>query len=101
MYVRDGCVNMDVASYWEGGELVCMSEIRWVCTSDKLKNICYNFSISCVLLLFQCQHIPEVVTLLDIADKNIPENFNVEEIQDQLTYPFVVVEGLDATGNNR
>jgi hypothetical protein len=41
------------------------------------------------------------VTLLDIADKNIPENFNVEEIQDQLTYPFVVVEGLDATGNNR
>jgi len=41
------------------------------------------------------------VTLLDIADKNIPENFDVQELQSQLKYPFVVVEGLDATGNNR
>jgi len=40
------------------------------------------------------------VTLLDIADKIIPENFDVQEIQNQLKYPFVVVEGLDASGNN-
>ena len=38
--------------------------------------------------------------MLDIADKNIPENFDVQEIQKQLKYPFVIVEGLDATGNN-
>ena len=49
-------------------------------------------------ILHKCRHIPEVVTLLDIADKNIPENFDVQEIQKQLKYPFVIVEGLDATG---
>ena len=89
---------MDVAGYWVGGE--CLRQ-KWVCKSDKVKNICYNFSINCVLLLFQCKHITEVATLLDIADKIIPEKFDVQEIQSQLKYPFVVVEGLDAAGNNR
>lgn len=89
---------MDVAGYWVGGE--CLRQ-KWVCKIDKVKNICYNFSINCVLLLFQCKYITEVKTLLDIADKNIPKNFDVKKIQDQLKCRFVVVEGLDATGNNR
>ena len=37
-----GYVNMDVAGYWVGGEFLRQ---RWVCKSDKVKNICCNFSI--------------------------------------------------------
>ncbi|XP_052091708.1 UMP-CMP kinase 2, mitochondrial-like [Mytilus californianus] len=49
-------------------------------------------------ILSKCKDMPEAVTLLDIADKNIPGNFDVNELQKQIQYPFVVVEGLDATG---
>lgn len=49
---------------------------------------------------FQCKDMPEAITLLDIADKNIPGNFDVNELQNQIQHPFVVVEGLDATGKH-
>ncbi|CAG2197752.1 CMPK2 [Mytilus edulis] len=49
-------------------------------------------------ILSKCKDMPEAITLLDIADKNIPGNFDVNELQNQIQHPFVVVEGLDATG---
>lgn len=41
---------------------------------------------------------PEVLELLKIADTWISESFSCDNLQKQMNYPFIVVEGLDATG---
>jgi hypothetical protein len=50
VYVRDGCVNMDVASYWEGGELVCMSEMGVGEHQDRCRNVLlvYSDNLYCI-----------------------------------------------------
>ncbi|XP_021340805.1 UMP-CMP kinase 2, mitochondrial-like isoform X2 [Mizuhopecten yessoensis] len=42
--------------------------------------------------------VPEVAELLTIADRLIPQDLNVQQLQENMKHPFVVVEGMDATG---
>ena len=47
---------------------------------------------------FQCLHLPEVVELLDISDRHAFHR-KENQLQDHgCQHPFVVVEGMDATG---
>ncbi|OWF36295.1 UMP-CMP kinase 2, mitochondrial-like isoform X1 [Mizuhopecten yessoensis] len=50
------------------------------------------------LILQQTSDVPEVAELLTIADRLIPQDLNVQQLQENMKHPFVVVEGMDATG---
>ncbi|XP_041366737.1 UMP-CMP kinase 2, mitochondrial-like [Gigantopelta aegis] len=49
-------------------------------------------------VLHECEHFTEVRQLLKTAHQLIPPTFECEKLQREMVYPFVVVEGLDATG---
>lgn len=40
----------------------------------------------------------EAKDLLKIFDENVPSTLNLEQLKQDMKFPFVVVEGLDATG---
>ena len=42
----------------------------------------------------------EAKDLLKIFDENVPSTLNLEQLKQDMKYPFVVVEGLDATGKS-
>ncbi|KAK3591148.1 hypothetical protein CHS0354_040216 [Potamilus streckersoni] len=49
-------------------------------------------------ILQKCCDMPDVKELLEIADRNILADFKKQSAEMSLKHPFVVVEGLDATG---
>ncbi|XP_060085838.1 UMP-CMP kinase 2, mitochondrial-like [Ylistrum balloti] len=49
-------------------------------------------------ILQQTDDVPEVAELLAIADRLVPQDLNVQQLQDNMKHPFIVVEGMDATG---
>ena len=46
----------------------------------------------------QCLDLPEVVELLEITDKHVPQTSHTKDLDRTCQHPFVVVEGMDATG---
>ena len=42
----------------------------------------------------------EAKDLLKIFDENVPSTLNLEQLKQDMKFPFVVVEGLDATGKS-
>lgn len=50
------------------------------------------------MILQQTSDVPEVAQLLTIADRLIPQDLDVQQLEDNMEHPFVVVEGMDATG---
>ncbi|XP_033762619.1 UMP-CMP kinase 2, mitochondrial-like [Pecten maximus] len=50
------------------------------------------------LILQKTLAVPEVAELLNIADCLLLQDLNVQQLEENMKYPFVVVEGMDATG---
>ena len=48
------------------------------------------------LLVFQLKNVPEAEELLKITDKHVLPGS--DEVPQKLKFPFIVVEGMDATG---
>ena len=59
--------------------------------------ICSQLSLD-GLDVFQCLDIPEVVELLKITDSCACHPLEKQAPENSLKHPFVVVEGMDATG---